>query len=387
MAVILSHSAAFSGPFAYLAGAGKLWTSAAEMFFLLSGITFGIVRGNQIASGFKSVWRKSWQRARNIYLLHILIVFISLLMAYFFISKGLTSYMPGALPSEGGLSLIAKVASFYYVIGFAAFLMYYVVFLLIAPFALYLLRTRFWAVVPLLSIFIFMMNASPVSGQSHYLEFAIWQLYFFIGLTLARFRLPLLAWFYGWPKKAVGYLSVSITTTAAIFIALAALISSPSAYSLVYKLASGGWIPVKLQAAYADLLYHKTAFNFWLGDSRFGVLRPVATLIIFAAAYLLYQRYKKPLLKYTGNVVNTMGRDTLWLFSAQALVIPVMAALPISYSGIAVNLLMTSFLFGLMWLITRRAVFVSLARTYSTAFYVVVFRRRYEQPQTVNIED
>src|SRR5438105_2942648 len=132
LVVILSHSAVFSTPFTYMAGSGRLWTSAAEMFFLLSGITFGIVRGNQITSGFKEVWRKSWQRARSIYLIHISIVFISLLLGFFFISKGLHSYMPGVLPQTAGFGLVAKVASLYYVVGWAAFLMYYVVFLLIA---------------------------------------------------------------------------------------------------------------------------------------------------------------------------------------------------------------------------------------------------------------
>jgi peptidoglycan/LPS O-acetylase OafA/YrhL len=387
LAVILSHSAAFSTPFAYLAGGGKLWTSAAEMFFLLSGITFGVVRGNQITSGFKTVWRKSWQRARSIYLLHISVVFISLLMAYFFISRGLVSYMPGALPNDSGLSLIAKVASFYYVIGFAAFLMYYVVFLLIAPFALYILRTRLWAAVPLASVLVFLLNASPVTSHSHYLEFAIWQFYFFIGLTLARFRLPLIGWFYSLPKAALRSVSASVVVSAGVFIALAALVASSTTYSMVYKLAEHGWLPVRIQHAYAHLLNHKPAINFWLGDSRFGALRPVATLVIFAAAYIIYQNYKKPLLKHTGDFVNTMGRDTLWLFSAQALVIPIIAALPIAYGGIAINLAMTSFLFGLMWLITKRRSLVSLTKAYSAALYLSVSRRRYDQPQPVSIED
>src|SRR4051812_29936590 len=42
--ILLSHSAQFSYPIAYLSGMGLLWTSAAEMFFLLSGITLGVVR-------------------------------------------------------------------------------------------------------------------------------------------------------------------------------------------------------------------------------------------------------------------------------------------------------------------------------------------------------
>src|SRR5690348_10363022 len=95
LVVVLNHSMVFSMPFAYLSGASMLWTSAAEVFLLLSGLTLGIVRGPKIKEDFWQLFKKMWQRAGGIYLLNILVVALSLLMAESLISYGLSNNVLG----------------------------------------------------------------------------------------------------------------------------------------------------------------------------------------------------------------------------------------------------------------------------------------------------
>src|SRR5581483_5574442 len=132
--VVINHAVAFSMPFALFAGAGGLYTSAAEMFLLLSGVTFAIVRGHQIGPHFSQVVKKTWRRAGILYLINLVLVVCSLAMAVFAVSHNLTNNVAGSLPANNSWGLLADILTFKYTIGWADFLMYYSVFLLFAPF-------------------------------------------------------------------------------------------------------------------------------------------------------------------------------------------------------------------------------------------------------------
>jgi hypothetical protein len=111
LAVLLNHSAIFSSPFTYLAGDGILWTTAAEMFLLLSGITLWIVRGEQLTASFKSTSIKIWQRAAKTYLIYVVTVILSLTLALYLVSHSLTNDVLGNLPQTHSLQLLINKAS------------------------------------------------------------------------------------------------------------------------------------------------------------------------------------------------------------------------------------------------------------------------------------
>jgi len=355
-------------PFSYLSGQGKLWTSAAEMFFLLSGITFGIVRGPKIASDFKVVMRKSWRRAGGIYLLHIGLVCYAILLGFFCISHNLTYLDAQSLPTITGVPLLTSIISFHFPIGLADFLMYYAIYLLIAPFALYALRTRVWFLIPLTSVFIYSLSTFLPYGN-----FAQWQFYFFAGLTLARFRQPIITTIYSLPPALYRAFYRTVTMAALITIIIGSLLAFPlSPY--VNKLVIGGWLPAKFSAAYLRLISHQNGIDTWLQNGRAGALRPAATLVVLLAFYLFYQKHKDFLLKYSGRVVNKFGRDTLYVYIAQAVAIPLIIALPLHYGGLAINLLATLAFFYAMWLVVqRRAIWAA------TSAYLEGLKQSYNQ--------
>jgi hypothetical protein len=370
LVVILSHSSAFSLPVGYLSGVGRLWTSAAEFFLLLSGLTLGIVRGSKIGSDFKAITLKMWRRAGGIYLLNVLMVSLSLLIALFVLSHGLTNDVVGNLPTNSGRHLFWSILNLSYGIGWASFLACYAVYMIFAPFALYTLKTRYWYIVPFISIVIFVLNFSHEAWFGYASNLAVWQLYFVMGMVLARFRLGILACIYNLKEETRKSICRVALTISVVAFALSVLLN----FNIVARLAMTARLPTALKDAYMYLLHHRSVFDILFMSNRTGVLRPIVTLLFLATAYLVYQNNKAFLLKYTGKFVNSLGRETLWVFVAQAIAIPLLAALPVARS-LPMNLLLTSWLIGLMWLVARRRVMVARSINYYAKIREAVARR------------
>lgn len=348
--VVINHASIFSLPFAYLVGDGRLWVSAAEMFLVLSGITFAIVRGDEIKTDFKRVLKRTWRRAAIIYLVNIAIVFTSMLLAFWLTNHGLRNDVIGGLPSSSGFSLMIKIFDISYSIGWAAFLMYYALFLLIAPFAMYFLKTRFWLALPLVSIIIFAMNHYHAMDNT-YDSIGLWQIYFVMGLTLGRFR--------GYFSKVLSNSSWRSTVLAKRLIVSTTIIMiftnylvNFGFYKYVVDLVNQGWLPEKLQAGYLYMLTQKPTLDNLFMDARIGWLRPLMAIMIAATAYILFQKYHEKILDRSGNFIITMGRNTLAIFAAQAIAIPVLAAFGLPKTLVA-NTLLTAFLILVMWLIAQ----------------------------------
>jgi len=147
-------------------------------------------------------------------------------------------------------------------------------------------------------------------------------------------------------------------------------------YNWVARWTVEGIFPSKLQHVYAHLMDHKPIFDFLFLETRTGVLRPVMAISVLAAAYLLYQKHKSWLLNRTGQFVNTMGSNTLWLFVAQAFAIPLLAALPIN-RNLASNLLLTVALVSLMWLVAIRHRLRQAAVAYLSDLREAYYRGKY----------
>jgi hypothetical protein len=352
--VLVNHSVLFSMPFALWTGAGGLWTSAAEMVLLLSGITYGIVRGSEIKNQFKTILRKTWRRAAIIYSVNILVVFLSLIFALFLTSHGLTNDVNGVISNSKSFGLIMDVLTLRYYIGWADFLMYFSVFLTVAPFLLYILKTRFWPIAPVFSVTLFTAHYLNALPGDVYSNFAIWQVYFVLGLVIGRFRQELLSSVDSLSHRTARVISLSILTLAALILSLSYLVEH-SIYPTISRLANDGWLPVKIQAAYIHLLNMRPSMDRFLLDGRAGLLRPAVTLLVASAAYILYRRYGSFILDKSGRFFIGLGRDSLVVFSAQALAIPLIAALPVAHGSLVNNLALTCLLVVTMRLVSLRS--------------------------------
>jgi hypothetical protein len=350
LAVAINHSWAFSMPFTYIAGAGGFWTSAAEMFLLLSGLTFAVVRGDAVLTDFKRVLKKTWRRAAIIYFVDISMVVVSLLIALSLVAHNLPNDVLGTLPSHNGFRLMVDIFTFSYSIGWATFLMYYSVLLLLAPFIMRALRTRFWITMPLFSILIFIASRHNALTNIYY-TFGVWQTYFVAGLTIGRFRKSITAYLASLKPSTFNYMRTAVLSLTAAMMSVSILLNY-NIYHYVAVLTDQGWLPVKLKGAYMHFLTTKPIFDNLFMNIRTGSLRPVMALLVFTSAYLIYQKHKEAILYKTGSFMITMGHNTMAVFAAQAIAIPAIAALGLP-KNLWMNALSTSFLILLMWVVAQ----------------------------------
>jgi hypothetical protein len=366
LVAVVNHGMLFTMPFAYLTGASRLWTSAAEMLLLISGLTFGIIRGEKIKSEFKAIYKKTLRRAAQIYVVNILVVALSLLVALFAISHNLTNDVDGVLPSRSGFSLLWSIMNLSYSIGWGGFLCLFAVFLTAAPLAMYILRSRYWVVVPLASLSFYILNSAMPGAFGDYSNYALWQIYFFSGLLLAKFRIPALNFIYSLKINYRKTAAISLLSLTAVILALCILFEDNNIlYPRVTHLAAAGWLPDKAIAAYQHLLALKPTVDNLLMDSRTGVLRPLFSLFSLAALYALFQSFKTFWLAKTGKVILTLGKDTLWIFAAQALVIPLLAMIPLQRDNLLNNAALTSALLVVMWGVTKRSAMKPVLQSYA----------------------
>jgi len=388
LVVVVNHAMLFTMPFAYLTGASRLWTSAAEMLLLISGLTFGIIRGVKIKSDFIAIYKKTLRRAAQIYMVNILVVALSLLVALFAISHSLTNDVDGVLPSRSGFGLLWSIINLSYSIGWGGFLCLFAVFLTAAPLAMYVLRTRYWVLVPLASISIYILNSATPGFFGAYSNYALWQIYFFTGLLLAKLRIPALNFFYSLKLNNQKTVAISLLIVTAVILAFCILFEDNNIlYPRVAHLAGAGWLPDKAATAYQHLLALKPTVDNLLMNSRTGVLRPLFSLFSLAALYALFQSFKTFWLAKTGKVVLALGKDTLWIFAAQALVIPLLAMIPLQRGNLLNNAALTSALLAAMWAVTKRRTIGPAIRTYANGLSYSYNTAKYNYPQRVETED
>jgi hypothetical protein len=372
--VVVNHGAAFTKPFSYLTGDGGLWTSAAELFLILSGLTFAIVRGPQVLSDFRGVLKKTLRRSFIIYTAYISVVFISLLLALTLSARGLPNDVSGPLPVKSGISLILSILSFSYSLGWASFLMYFSIFLIFAPFAMYLLRTHWWYILPAFSAGLFVATRGRAATDI-YASFGVWQIYFAMGLMIGRFK-QTIKQFNDTAKLELGtYVKTAIVGATTLMITVSVLLNF-SIYPTVTHLTAAGWMPLKIQAAYIHLRNLKPALDSLFMDGRTGWLRPLLALMAFVSVWLIYHKYQNYILKKSGRLFITMGQRTLAIFIAQAIIIPLIytIGLPPSFAS---SLLLTGLLILAVWVVARTKFSMEAFRLYFSAWRNSFYEAKY----------
>jgi hypothetical protein len=145
----------------------------------------------------------------------------------------------------------------------------------------------------------------------------------------------------------------TFASAATLFFINLALSYSNNLAPIVGKLANEGWLPVKLQAAYIKLINHREIFDTMFMEARNALLRPIVAIILLMTIYIIYQNNKDKILRISGKIMLTFGKETLWIFAAQAIAIPLVAILPVQNS-LAGNTALTAILIYIMWIVADR---------------------------------
>lgn len=296
--IITDHLFRFPNIFELVTGRGQLWVSAAEGFFLISGLLVGVVYRTKIYSSTRQVFQKLWRRAISLYLTSIILTLFFTYVGQFIPSE----FLKPGLWHESVTSLIINTLTLKYTYGWADFLNYYSVFMFFAPFGLLLVsRKKTWGLL-LLSSLIWLNR-----GSSFYLS---WQILFFLSLTLG-FHL----------NQLVSRFSLLKTTTKKFLVGFCA---GTTITSLIFSVLSVFVVKFPLvQTTFIDLNNH---LQIVFDKNTLGPGRVILSLFWFTSVILLINHFEIKIPSSVYRLFASMGKNSLFVYCLHALIL-----FPINY--------------------------------------------------------
>jgi len=294
--IIVNHVAWHPSLLTFIGGGGQLPASAAEGFFTISGLLVGYLYGPRILKERSKVFKKIWKRAA---LLYCLATFFTLFYTAWAVLEP-NSAVHQTIYTREPWRFVVDTLTLRYAFGWAEFLNRYALFMLVAPFAVWLIaRGRAW-IVALVSLAIWFF----LRDSERFLPFSPWQLVFMYGIILGYYVPHIEEWFKGLPKRVQRTLFLTICTIAAItyiasiwlFVAVPLLTDSPA----------------------KDLYLQLTPY---IDKNHLAPARVAIGILWFAALYLIIRRYEVWISRTTRGVLEVFGRQSLFVYTLHAFVL------------------------------------------------------------------
>lgn len=350
MVIAIDHFQHFPSLFDPLTGRGRLWVSAAEGFFIISGLVVGYIYGPKMARAAKQTTIKIWRRA--LLLFGLCVGFTLFFTVWGTLLIGQDGLRPGLLTDTSVLDIVYKAVTLQYIYGWVDFLALYAVFMFIAPLAVYLTVRRQGLVVVLVSVILWFL------AKSFDIRFG-WQI-FFMPAIVAGYYLPTInAYVHSLPTRAKKrlYIFLAGATAAMLAVSVAYVFAVPFIVNRPTLLAS---LPGVLQATItsASNMYATTLeplFFKW----TIPVGRVLFAWIWFATLYLLVRHYESSIEKYTKGFFSLLGQHSLFtycfmgvlIFGLHFIFVPTQRLF--SFSSVVVNTLLSIGLLGAIYLGVR----------------------------------
>ncbi|QGU32875.1 OpgC domain-containing protein [Thermochromatium tepidum] len=345
---------------------GRLgFISSAEGFVFLSGVVVGMVYRRRMESyGLAETSRLLWRRAWQLYRLNLFVIASIALLGWV---PGVNVFElthwtnPGAgrtfplypAPGTGWLDygiqiLLLRIGPHQFqVIGL------YVVLLVCAPLALYLLRRRLvWAVL-LLSWGGYALNhVFPINLTGARYEYAFptltWQLLFFNGLVIGYHRDRTLEFLAGPASRWLVYLGP-------VLLAGFLFLANNNPHPVFWPWGQFGFI----EARTFEALYRT-----WFLKTTLGLGRVLNNAAAFIVAYHLLSRYWRPIERALGWLLIPLGQNSLYVFTLHVYALLILYNSPLSdLDSFWVNtLLQLGTIAMIWWMIKRRFLFSVVPR-------------------------
>lgn len=345
IAILLDHLQYFPNGLDILTGRGQLYVSAAEGFFLISGIVLGIVRGRKLLDKpFRVAARLLLQRGVQLYITAVLLFFIFTFIGWLFIDN--PGIKPGIRPMDQNFwEIVQGALTLNYIYGWADYLRLYAVFLIASPIAVWLLRKNLWYVLLAASLFVWTLFDSITMDSLELSQVFSWQILFFGGMTIGYYLEPIRAWWRSLPliiKRSIIVSSIAITIVTAL---------------INYLFVVHGDLVFNQQT----ILSIKTTLEPYLGKERLPLPRILLFLIWFTAGFWLFRRYEGWIIQRLGWLLMPLGTHSLYVYTIQAFIIYI-AHLCIAQATTfwIVNLALSLICLWVVWLAVRYRVLMKI---------------------------
>ncbi|MGB4768579.1 MAG: OpgC domain-containing protein [Candidatus Saccharimonas sp.] len=305
IAILLDHLQYFPNGLDILTGRGQLYVSAAEGFFLISGIVLGIVRGRKLLDKpFRVAATLLLKRGVQLYITAVLLFFIFTFMGWLFIDN--PGIKPGIRPIDQNFwEIIHGAFTLNYIYGWADYLRLYAVFLIASPLVIWLLRKKLWYVALVGSVYVWMLFDSSTLETDELSQIFSWQLIFFGGMILGYYLEPIRAWWRSLPlllKRTIVVSSLGITAITAL-----------ANYLFI--------VHGDLVFSQQSILSIKETLEPYLSKERLPIPRILLFLVWFTAGFWLFRRFEDWIVQQLGWLLLPLGTHSLYVYTIQAFVI------------------------------------------------------------------
>jgi len=302
--IILDHLCYFPNGLVFISGDSRLYVTAAEGFFIISGLVLGIVRGAKLIDRpFKYASRLIWKRSFMLYVTSVIITMLSIMIGWQFIGNdGVKSPLP--LPEGNVFNLFWDIITLREFYGWADYLRLYAIFLALSPSVLWLLRHGKWYIALATSATVWMLTPTPVTELTQPFT---WQFIFFIAFIFG-FHLPQIKlWWNNLSPKTQRYAKSTIfslfliTFTANVYAEFFAPALNDELSTIVNNLRPE-----------LSVFFDKLALT---------PARLVMSLIWFSGFFMIFRRFEKKIKQYFGWLLIPFGTNSLYVYSIHAFVI------------------------------------------------------------------
>ena len=341
--IIIDHLSFFPNGLDWWSARGGLFVSMAEGFFLISGIVLGIVRGAKLVDeSFKVVAGFLLKRGVQLYITAVVLTLLFTFIGWLFYMNN-PGLKPGIIsPDTPVWQVIVDAITLEYFFGWADYLRLYAIFILISPLVMWLLRKGLWYVVFGASIIVWLLFPEPYSityEERERLQYLSWQIIFFGGLIIG---------FY-WPRLTAFWRSQALRIRKTLKVAIVAAAGITLSVSVLLMLTTMGVnLPI---AGFNQDLWHRL-FTDDFNKEALPILRIALFALWFAAAYILFRRFEKQIIRYMGWLLLPFGTNSLYVYTLHAIII-FFVHLYFQAGGLLYNFIISAVIIAVIWLMVR----------------------------------
>ena len=309
VSIILNHLQWFPSGLDVITFRGSLVVSAAEGFFLISGIVLGIIRGRKLlAQPFRKAALLLFARGARLYIISIVLMLAFTVIGWLFL--GNPGLKPGIRPIDQPFGdILAGALSFQYIYGWADFLRLYAIFIIMSPLALWLLRKGKWYIALAASAALWALYPYALENTTHSAELLMvlsWHFIFFSGFIIGFYWEMISDWWLGLTKKLRRIIAVPILSFAVITLLT----------NIVFVT-----IHVLFDVQTTEFTNLNTSLLEIFNKEALTVARLITFASWFILGYAIFYHYEEKIMKWFGWILMPFGVNSLYVYILHAIII------------------------------------------------------------------
>lgn len=335
--IIVDHLQFWPSPLSYITGEGRLWVSAAEGFFLISGLLIGYIRAYK--DRFKplgDITKKLLQRAFMLYIWGIGITFAVTGFTLLLGGHEMLPKLPDATQLTSPLTFIWSVISGTYFNDWIYFLRLYAIMLAVTPLFLWLLRKRQERVIITLILLAYIVSFVWPEGALQ------WQVFFF-GAALLGYKLEAIgAWLnHHRTTKVISTVALVTSTLATMILSYFFVLS----WGLVEN-PNWHWMEREQYVAV------RAVIDPWFSSNPMAIGRILLAYLWMGGLFMFVHTFRRPIILWFGWLLIPFGSRSLSVYCLQALLLPLIVT-TIPVGGPFVNTIIALGTVLLCWALLR----------------------------------